>query len=560
MNKITEKLNRIFKIWKNYGTKGGANRLRHFNYKLRESRNYQKWIKREKIDDKRRAEMLSQIEKLSRKPLISVVMPVYNIEEKWLRICIESVTNQLYENWEFCIADDKSPSLHIRKVLEEYAAKDARIKVVFRPENGHISAASNSALELASGEFCVLLDHDDELSEDALFYVAKELNDFPETEMIFSDEDMIDENGRRYEPKFKPDFSRDLLYSLNLITHLSAYKTTVLRQIGGFRLGAEGSQDYDLALRVIEQISEKNIRHIPRILYHWRAIQGSVALSSDEKPYAHERAREALRRHFEVTGKNVKVEPSFYNLHRVSYNLPKILPSITVIFYSAQTTEEQEFHQLFLPNVETIFVSEADAEKLNSAVSQSNGEILVFVDNNLKPLSENWLKEIVGFAIQPEIGAVGAKILSFDETILDGGLIINTDALISIAHQGFPNNNGGNIGRNQFTGNFSAVSIGCLCVRKNLFEEIGGFDANNLPNRFFDADFCLKLREKDYRIVYAPHSELIKIDNEKRLISEKKPTDSEIKYFTERWLKKMDCDPFYNPNLSKKDGSFSIKL
>jgi O-antigen biosynthesis protein len=292
MKILPPKVKKIFEIWQARGFAGISNRLREIARRRREERNYRRWIDINQITEKTRAEIRNQIAAFAHKPLISIILPVYSVEEKWLRLCIESVLRQLYENWELCIADDKSPGAHVRRILEEYAARDNRVKVVFRETNGHISAASNSALELAAGEFCLLLDHDDELTEDALFYVAKELNEFPETAFVYSDEDMIDERGQRFYPKFKPDFSRDFFYSLNLITHLSAYRTEILRKIGGFRVGLEGSQDYDLALRFIEETGENRVRHIPKILYHWRAITGSVALSSDEKPYAHERARQ----------------------------------------------------------------------------------------------------------------------------------------------------------------------------------------------------------------------------------------------------------------------------
>lgn len=562
--KLKSKYQTALKIKKEDGWNGIRRQIKSLLFELQERKNYQKWIKLNQIDDAKRAEIRREIQNFLHKPLISVILPIYNVEEKWLRICLESVTKQLYENWELCIADDKSPSSHIRKVLEEYSRKDKRVKVVFRNENGHISAASNSALELATGEFCVLLDHDDELTEDALFYVAKELNDFPETEMIYSDEDMIDENGKRYEPKFKPDFSRELFYSLNLITHLSAYKTQILRKIGGFRRGAEGSQDYDLALRVIEQISEKNIRHIPRILYHWRAIRGSVALSGEEKPYAHERAREAIRLHLERIGKRAKVVRSVWNYHRVIYDLPERLPKVGLIFYaenefdSTEKTIEKILSETDYEKLETIFIENADAEKLNSAVSKTTGEILCFVDINLKPSEKNWLKELVSFAIQDEIGAVGARIIDSEKTTLQGGLIVGTNEIVSAAHRGFLIDKLGNMGRNMLTGNFSAVSISCLCVKRNLFEEVGGFDYQKFPKRFFDADFCLKLREKNLRIVFTPYAEMMKADKRKRLNFEQNPTAAEIEFFTKKWQRVCENDPFYNPNLSKKDGSFSI--
>lgn len=533
-----------------------------FRYLRREERNYQKWIKVHEINDAERQKIRFETANFAHQPLISVILPVYDVEEKWLRLCIESVLKQLYENWEFCIADDKSPSPHIRKILEEYAMQDARIKIVFRAENGHISTASNSALELATGEFCVLLDHDDELSEDALFQVAKEINNFPETAMIYSDEDMIDERGRQFYPKFKPDFSQDLFYSLNLITHLSAYKTKTLRKIGGFKIGLEGSQDYDLALRFIEQIDEKQIRHIPKILYHWRAIRGSVALSSDEKPYAHERARKALREHFERTKKKAKVERGLAQFHRVRYDLPENLPKVSLIL-SENPQIEKFLAQTDYENLETVLISQKDAKHLskaahfNQAVSESSGEILCFVNKNLRPLSKDWLKELVSFAIQKEIGAVGGKILDKRETILSGGLILGFDGLIGTAFRGFPRETNENLFRAQVINNFSAISVQCLAVRRELFDEIGGFDTENLSDSLFGADFCLKVRERNLRVVFTPYAELIQVE---KTCVQTKPNAKESEFFKKIWQNVIEKDPFYNPNLSLEKETFTIKL
>ena len=225
MISLERRIKTALQIWKKSGWQGVKTRVNE-KYLSNEQKRYKKWVKKfDKLTETDYQLIKSQLESFPAKPLISIVLPVYNIDEKWLRLCIESVRCQIYQNWELCSAVDRSPNSHIRKVLEEYQNKDSRIKVIFRETNGHISAASNSALEIATGDFSVLLDHDDELSEHALYFIVRELNLFHETQMIYSDEDLIDEKGRRSDPKFKPDWSRDLFYSLNLITHLSAYKT-----------------------------------------------------------------------------------------------------------------------------------------------------------------------------------------------------------------------------------------------------------------------------------------------------------------------------------------------
>ncbi|MEP6849625.1 MAG: glycosyltransferase, partial [Acidobacteriota bacterium] len=228
-----------------------------------EERRYQRWIERGSLDDGRRRQIREMVKALPQTPLISILLPVYNTDERFLRLCVESVKSQLYPYWQLCIADDASTAKHVRPILEKYASEDERVKVIFRETNGHISAASNTALELVSGEFTTLLDHDDELSEDALFWIAQEIDDHKNAELIYSDEDLVDDRGRRSRPRFKPDWSPDLFLSLNLLNHLVAFRTDTLKKAGGFREGFEGSQDYDLELRFVEQIPEVAVRHIP---------------------------------------------------------------------------------------------------------------------------------------------------------------------------------------------------------------------------------------------------------------------------------------------------------
>jgi GT2 family glycosyltransferase len=568
--------------FKTSGWRGIEWRLRHNIVFGSQKRNYQKWIRLyDTLTDKDRNEIRVCIEDFNYKPLISVLMPVYNVDEKWLRLAIESVRKQIYTNWEFCIADDKSPKPHIRRVLEEYAALDSRFKIVFREQNGHISAASNSALDLATGEFCALLDHDDELSEHALYFVANEINHFPETDVIYSDEDLIDQKGRRHEPKFKPDWSPDFFYSLNLVTHLSVYRTEILRKIDGFRTGVEGSQDYDLALRVIEQIPETHIRHIPHILYHWRAIPGSVALGINQKDYAPEAARRAISQHFQRVGVAAQVEETFGRLHRVVYSLPSPGPLATLILVADENaaTSSETIKNLLTatdyPYFEILLVGEnqsfADsrvktltenfpnaAQAQNSAAQKANGEVLVFIDEKLKPKNSDWLREMVSHALRQQIGAVGAKLLYPNDTIEHAGYILGIKGTVGNANHHLPNEFSGYFIRAKVINNFLAVSGACLATRRELFDQIGGFDAKNLPNKFYDVDFCLRLGKKGFRTVWSPYAELVW----KKSASKEKILNfvEEEKYFKMYWSEVITRDPFYNPNLSLANEDFSLLL
>lgn len=576
----TSKIKKVYKIASQpAGWRKLKQKLKQRFDETRRREDYRKWVKLTRLSNADRANIRREISEFSRRPLISIVLPVYNVEEKWLRLCIESVFRQLYENWELCIADDCSPAPHVRKVLAEYARKDRRVKLVFRDVNGHISAASNSALSLAAGEFAALLDHDDELAEEALYFVAAEINDFPDAELIYTDEDMITDRGERYEPKFKPDWSPDFFYSLNLVTHLAVYRTEVLRKIGGFRLGLEGSQDYDLALRVVEQISVEHIRHIPHVLYHWRAIPGSVALSSDQKNYAHEAARRAISNHFERIGVKATVAKGYEQFHRAVYALPSPAPSASLIVTSgknkavSKNSIEHLLAQTDYSNFEILLASEkqisADARVksvknlvsaspaaiCNQIAERASGDVLVFVDGDLQPAGSDWLREILSHAMRPEIGAVGAKLLYRDGSIQHAGYIIGINQTVGNANNGLPGENAGYFARAQVINNFSAVSNACLAVRRHLFNQIGGFDAENLPNRLYDADFCLRLAARGYRTVWTPYSEMTWTSLPESRSGE---FTLEENYFKTRWSQVIRRDPFYNPNLSRTREDFAL--
>jgi GT2 family glycosyltransferase len=494
-----------------------------------------------------------RIGRFSHAPLISILMPVYDVDERWLRLAIGSVLRQVYPTWELCIADDCSPSPHVRRVLEESAAQDDRIKIIYRETNGHISQASNSALGIATGEFTGLLDHDDELTEDALFHVVAAINDDPSLEMIYSDEDGVNEQGGRYAPKLKPDWSRDLFYSVNYVTHFAVYRTAVLKKIGGFRVGFEGSQDYDLALRVIEEIDEAAIVHIPHILYHWRAIRGSVALSAGEKPYAHERGRQAIREHFVRSSVQADVVESSFDLHRVIYRMPAPRRSVSFIV----TGSDGDFASGAADLGEVVIVGPDVGNKaasLNAAVSRSGGDVLIFIDGELTTERQEWLDELVAAAMQPSIGAAAGRIIGTGGMVEQSGIVLNSDLSPAFAHHGFPREAPGNLFRNRQIGNVSAISSACMVITRENFETVGGFDQEAFPNDLFDIDLCLKLRGLKKRIVVLPHVEFVRRGEAKE---NRQCAEEELSTFEKKWAEYGERDPFCNANL-KRDGSFEI--
>ena len=525
-------------------------RFRRFRRRRTENRRYAE-VRRQLSDF---TDLDRQIATFKLRPLISVIVPVFNIEEKWLRNCITSVTSQIYPNWELCIADDASTLPHIRPLIEEFVQRDPRIKAIFRPENGHISAASNSALEIACGEFSVFLDHDDELVPDALFWVINEINSYPDAALIYSDEDVIDATGRHSDPKFKPGFSPDLHYSQNTTTHLSAYRTDLIKEVGQLRIEFEGSQDYDLSLRVIDSVPESSIRHIPRVLYHWRSIPSSIAGGKGAKPYAYEAARKALKSKFDRSAIDADVVLAKDNLNRVRYRM-RVSPTVAVI--TGGEANPDLFSKTDYPRFEIISTA-ADggvAQQLNDAAASTKNDIICFLQGYLVPTSSAWLSEMVHFLSQERIGAVGGKLLRIDGCIDQTGVIIGGERLIRKAHHGYPRDHVGNFYRAALIGNYSAVSWNCLAVRREVFDRFGGFDAEHLPSQLFDTDFCLRLGEAGLRIVYTPYAEL----QFAHRISDGNPSKIESEYFRRRWAALIEFDPLSNPNFSLTGEAFSIK-
>lgn len=533
-------------------------------------------------------------------PKISILMPCYNSKPEWLREAIDSVIDQIYPYWELCIADDASKDPVSRQIIQEYAEQDKRIKYVFREVNGHISAASNSALSLAKGEYLALLDHDDKLHPLALFYVAQEIAAYPDSEVIYSDEDKLTETGHRTGPYFKPDFDYDLFLSQNMVSHLGVYKTDVVRRVGGFREGLEGSQDYDLALRVIEQVKPSQIRHIPRVLYHWRISAHSEASGGNAKPYAYNAAVRAIQEHFsrKNIAASVEVIPDMYS-YRVRYAVPAPEPFVDIIIYACgllpearlcvddilSTTTYSNFRISLYLNTDENFFNDASVRKwaddkriqivhgleldklrtINRIVRSSAAEYICLLDAMLFKFSPSWLHEMVGHASQPEVGAVGVKLLQSIGSVYSTGVILNQENILNYLYAGLPNKSAGYFGWAGLQRGFTVLPAACLLMKRAHFLLAGSQIYNNISiYEYGMMDLCLQLKEKGCRNIYIPMVELYfqnSVDARSVNENQKVLPDGLMKdknYIKRRWHAWLEHDPAFNPNLSLLDGRVVI--
>ena len=560
--------------------------------------NYQKWLNKNYPTPEILKQKAQKVENFSYKPLISLIMPAFNTPECFLREAIESVLNQVYSEWELCIADDAS-SEDLRKVLEEYSAKDSRIKVVFRRENGHISRCSNSALEIATGEFIALLDHDDLLTPDALYEIVSLLDRHPEADMIYSDEDKIDDRGKLSEPFFKPDWCPDSFLSRMYTCHLGVYRREIINEIGGFREGYEGSQDYDLVLRFTEKTD--NIFHIPKILYHWRIHSQSAASNPDVKPYAAIAAEKALADAMQRRGEEGQVTQagSLVGHYIVRYKISEYkLVSIIIPTRDLGDTLDKCLTSIFektaYPNYEVILIDNGSKEqktvdifakwqqkepdrfkiypfdvpfnysKINNyGVGKAQGDYLLFLNNDTEVLTSDWIDAMVEQAQRNSIGAVGAQLLYPDNTIQHAGVVMGIGGVANHSHKHFSINSPGYFGQIMTVNNYSAVTAACLMCRREVFETVGGFE-EKLKVAFNDVDFCLKIVQKGYRNIYLPQVMLYHYESKSRGYEDTPEKlirfHQEVEYMENKWKEFIKYDPCYNPNLSKKLENFSIEV
>lgn len=568
--------------------------IRSFMYKthvyLNRRNQYEMWMEENEKD-------LSVVTELSYNPLISVVVPVYNVRSDMLTECIESVRNQTYKNWELVLVDDCSTQEQVGKTLQKYENTD-KIKVIYRKENGHISRATNTGIEAASGEFIGLMDCDDVLAINALYEMAKKLNEDKEYDFIYSDEDKLSEDGKkRKDPFFKPDWSPDTFMSLMYTCHFSVFRKNLIDELGGLRVGFEGSQDYDLVLRLMEKTDR--IGHVPKILYHWRERKESTASSMTAKPYIVESTKKAKEEALQRRGLSGHLE-WIENVaqFRVVYepmNNPKVsivIPSkdnynvLKQCLESMKTVTKYDNYEIILvdngSNEENKQKYQELCEKYNAhyeyrpmefnfsamcniGASMASGDYLLFLNDDIEIRGEEWLSRMLGQAMVPHTGAVGARLIYPKDNLIQHCGVLNLP--IGPGHAFHQIDDDINLywGRNIVDYNFSIVTGACLMISKEKFNEVGGFE-ENLPVAYNDVELCFKLLEKGYYNVLRNDVRMIHHESVSRGYDEKSKEKHErqmremAKLYEMHPKFKGGYDPCYNPNLVRDRGDFSFDL
>jgi GT2 family glycosyltransferase len=518
-------------------------------------------------------------------PRFSILTPVYETPAGALRKMLRSVARQSYGDWELCLLDDGSAQPHVRQILEAARAKDPRVKVRFSPGNGGIVAASNAALEMAAGEFVALLDHDDELHPDALAHVAEALDARPDADYAYTDEDKIDGRGRHFEPFFKPDWSPERLRTQMYTCHLSVLRRSLVEEVGGFDEEFEGSQDWDLVLKVTERA--RAIVHVPRVLYHWRALESSTATDAAAKPWAFEAGKRAVQAHCERTGFGAEVEidpddPGILHLRP----RPQTKPLVSIVIPTAGQIREVRFKPVVLvtncvrsiverstyENYEIVCVIDDSvapaiiqelrdiagerlrlvrftgpfdfSAKINLGAINSSGEHLLLLNDDIEVTTPDWLERLVMYAEQDEIGVVGGRLLWGEGRLQHVGVGFD-DGLPNHTYHTFAGDYRGYANAVLIARNCLAVTGACLMTPRALFEELGGLSLT-FPVNFNDIDYCLKAHGVGKRIVYDPDLILLHFESSSR------PAEVEaweIERLVARWAAAAGIDPYGNPHL-----------
>lgn len=553
---------------------------------------YRRWITKHEPDAA--ALMKQRAHRFGRAPKVSVVVPVYNPPAAFLDAMIASVREQTYTNWELCLAD-ASTKPEVRPLLEKAAASDSRIKVSFLTENRGIVGNSNAAAALATGDYLALLDHDDTLAPFALHEVVAAINDTPDADFLYSDEDKIDTHGDRVEPNFKPDWSPETLRSRNYVCHLTTLKRTLFDAIGGFRPGFDGSQDYDLVLRASEKAAR--IVHIPQVLYHWRMHAQSTAMAKGSKNYAFEAGKKAVGEHLTRLGIDATIhDGAVQGIYHVVYHLRTqplvsvIIPNkdqvallsrcvdslakssyanyeLVIVENGSQLPETHAYYRELQKQPHARVVEWAKpfnyAAVNNFAAAQARGDLLLFLNNDTEAINPDWLEAMVTQAVQPGVGAVGAKLYYADDTIQHAGIVVGMGGVAGHSHLFYPRQAAGYMQRLRITQNVAAVTGACLLMPRTVFAEVGGFD-EGFVLAFNDVDLCLAVLKAGYRVVWTPDAELYHLESKTRGYEDTAEKQARFKreydLFHLKWSAFLKAgDPYYSPHFRLDRPDFALK-
>jgi GT2 family glycosyltransferase len=589
--RITAPLRALVQFLRGSFGRGFAGGERRAAFQIDRAR-YEEWVRDySAISPAGRALLRSRIDDFQAKPRISVVMPSYNVDLRFLREAIDSVRRQIYPYWELCISDDASTLEGVRECLQGYAAVDSRIRVTFRETNGNISANSNTALDLATGDYVALLDADDVLAEDALFWVAQTIAAHPDVELIYSDEDKLDEAGQRHDPYFKTAWNPALMRAQNAFSHLGVFRRSLVEKVGRFREGYEGAQDHDLVLRCADATSADRIRHIPRVLYHWRVSANSTAQSLQSKPYAWNAGRRAIEDHLARLGTAAQVAPAHGIYYQVSYQLPEPAPLVSIIMPSTLgnavnltclqsvlgKTRYPHFELLILAREDHLAAARADAalaaalsdprvatrahdsapfnysQVNNLGVAAAKGTLLCFLNDDIEVISADWLAQLVARVGLDGVGAAGPMLYYPSGVVQHAGVLLGVGGVADHTFRNMERTEAGYFARGVLEQDYSSLTAACLLVRRAAFEAANGFDTD-LPAAFNDIDLCIRMRREGWRLIWTPSARLVHHESltfgDHRTAERRGQFSRDLALMRGRWPGLLGKDPYYNPNLS----------
>lgn len=584
-------------FWKENGFRAFVLKSRHKLQGIDSDYDYPEWNELTKTTEEELAAQKKTV--FDYMPRISVVIPAYKTPERYLAAMLDSLLAQTYGNWEVCVADGSPRGESAERVLKRYALKDERIRYVILGENKGISGNTNAAIEMATGDFVALADHDDTLAPDALFECVKAINSDPEIDVVYTDEDKLDiDGGELFEPHFKPDFNPDLLTSVNYICHLFVVSHELLAEVGGFRQEFDGAQDYDFIFRCTEKA--RRIYHVPKALYHWRCHQNSTSSNPESKLYAFEAGARAIKAHYERVGiEALSVEKGVdYGIYHTTFKITGeplvsvIIPNkdhtadldlcmrsiieksvykkleFIVVENNSTAPETFEYYEKIQKEFDFVHVVKWEREFNYSAINNfgvtfAKGEYLLFLNNDTEIINPESISEMLGFCQREDVGIAGARLLYSDETIQHAGVVVGFGGIAGHTFIGLHKAESSYFNQAMCARDYSAVTAACMMSKKSLFNKAGGF-SEDLAVAFNDIDYCMKIRSLNKLVVYAPYALFYHYESKSRGLEDTPEKverfNREIKKFSEKWPDILrEGDPYYNPNLTLRKSNFALR-